>query len=141
MVDGTAVLMTMFWAFHHMGFFDMSQRGVNLLDTGAHFYDVYRCADGEYISVGSIEPQFYAELLRLTGLSDDPDVRGADGPAAMAGARRRGSRRSSPVEDPRRVVPDHGGAPTSASPRCCASTRPPSTHTTSSEPRSSSTTA
>jgi alpha-methylacyl-CoA racemase len=72
MVDGTAVLMTMFWAFHHMGFFDMSQRGVNMLDTGAHFYDVYRCADDEYVSIGSIEPQFYAELLLLTGLSDDP---------------------------------------------------------------------
>ena len=49
------------------------QRGTNLLDTGAHFYDVYRCADGEYISIGSIEPQFYAELLRLTGLDDDPE--------------------------------------------------------------------
>ena len=60
--------MTMFWAFRHMGIFDSRQRGVNMLDTGAHFYDVYRCADGEYISIGSIEPQFYAELLRLTGL-------------------------------------------------------------------------
>ena len=72
MIDGTAVLMTMFWAFSHIGMFDSSKRGVNLLDTGAHFYDVYRCADGEYISVGSIEPQFYAELLRLAGLTDDP---------------------------------------------------------------------
>jgi len=71
MVDGSAVLMTMFWAFKHMGAFDEHHRGTNLLDTGAHFYDVYRCRDGEYISLGSIEPQFYAELLRLTGLSDD----------------------------------------------------------------------
>ena len=39
-----------------------------MLDTGAHFYDVYRCSDGGYVSIGSIEPQFYAELLRLTGL-------------------------------------------------------------------------
>ncbi|WP_040492812.1 CaiB/BaiF CoA transferase family protein [Ilumatobacter nonamiensis] len=71
MVDGSAVLMSMFWAFKEMGAFDENARGTNLLDTGAHFYDVYRCSDGEYISIGSIEPQFYAELLRLTGLSDD----------------------------------------------------------------------
>jgi alpha-methylacyl-CoA racemase len=71
MVDGTATLMTMFWAFSATGFHDPSRRGINLLDTGAHFYDVYECADGEYVSVGSIEPQFYAELLRLTGLEGD----------------------------------------------------------------------
>ena len=71
MVDGSAVLMTMFWAFKSMGIFDENNRGTNLLDTGAHFYDVYECSDGEYISLGSVEPQFYAELLQLTGLSDD----------------------------------------------------------------------
>jgi alpha-methylacyl-CoA racemase len=71
MVDGSAVLMTMFWAFKSMGIFNENSRGTNLLDTGAHFYDVYECSDGEYISLGSIEPQFYAELLRLTGLSED----------------------------------------------------------------------
>ena len=68
MVDGAAVLMTMFHAFRAMGMFDEDQRGTNLLDTGAHFYDVYETADGKYISLGSIEPQFYAELLALTGL-------------------------------------------------------------------------
>jgi alpha-methylacyl-CoA racemase len=73
MVDGTATLMTMFWTMSQTGLHDQSRRGVNLLDTGAHFYDVYECSDGEYVSVGSIEPQFYAELLRLTGLTDDPD--------------------------------------------------------------------
>ena len=73
MVDGSAVLMTMFWAFKSMGAFDENARGTNLLDTGAHFYDVYRCADGQFISVGSIEPQFYAELLRLTGLDGDEE--------------------------------------------------------------------
>ncbi len=72
MVDGAAVLMTMFWAFKSFGLFDENAPGTNLLDTGAHFYDVYRCADGRYISLGSIEPQFYAELLRLTGLDADP---------------------------------------------------------------------
>jgi alpha-methylacyl-CoA racemase len=73
MVDGSAVLMSMFWAFKGIGLFDERVRGTNLLDTGAHFYDVYRCADGEYISIGSIEPQFYSELLRLTGLDDDAE--------------------------------------------------------------------
>jgi alpha-methylacyl-CoA racemase len=73
MVDGVAVLMSMFWSFRSIGVFDESHRGTNLLDTGAHFYDVYRCADGAYVSIGSIEPQFYAELLRLTGLQDDPE--------------------------------------------------------------------
>ena len=75
MVDGTATLMTMFWFMSQAGVHDASRRGVNLLDTGAHFYDVYECADGEYVSIGSIEPQFYAELLRLTGLTDDPEFR------------------------------------------------------------------
>ncbi len=71
MVDGAAVLMSMFWAFRSIGMFDENARGTNLLDTGAHFYDVYRCNDGNYISLGSIEPQFYAELMRLTGLEGD----------------------------------------------------------------------
>jgi alpha-methylacyl-CoA racemase len=73
MVDGTAVLMSMFWSFASIGMFNEDARGTNLLDTGAHFYDVYQCADGEYISVGSIEPQFYAELVRLTDLQGDED--------------------------------------------------------------------
>ncbi|MFA5566377.1 MAG: CaiB/BaiF CoA-transferase family protein [Acidimicrobiia bacterium] len=72
MVDGSAVLMTMFHAFNAMGIWN-PERGTNLLDTGAHFYDTYECADGKYVSIGSIEPQFYAELLRLTGLSEDGD--------------------------------------------------------------------
>ena len=63
---------------HHSGMHDVTKRGVNLLDTGAHFYDAYECADGEYISIGSIEPQFYAELLRITGLTDDPDFVGVN---------------------------------------------------------------
>ncbi|MGB0112799.1 MAG: CaiB/BaiF CoA-transferase family protein [Ilumatobacteraceae bacterium] len=71
MVDGTAVLMSMFWSFKAIGMHDENQRGTNLLDTGAPFYDVYRCSDGEYVSIGSIEPQFYAELLRLMGLEND----------------------------------------------------------------------
>jgi alpha-methylacyl-CoA racemase len=70
MVDGAAVLMTMFHAFTAMGIWD-DERGTNLLDTGAHFYDVYETSDGKYVSIGSIEPQFYAELIRITGLDQE----------------------------------------------------------------------
>ncbi len=73
MVDGSASLMTFFWALKHAGMFDEDHRGTNLLDTGAHFYDVFACADGKYVSIGSIEPQFYAELLRITGLGNDAE--------------------------------------------------------------------
>ena len=50
------------------------ERGTNLLDTGAHFYDVYETADGKYVSIGSIEPQFYAELLAASPGSPTPDL-------------------------------------------------------------------
>ncbi len=70
MVDGAATLMTMMYGFAAMGFWDTSQRGANMLDTGAWFYDTYETSDGGYISVGSLEPQFYAELVRLSGLAD-----------------------------------------------------------------------
>jgi alpha-methylacyl-CoA racemase len=72
MVDGAAVLMAMFWGMRGAAW-DENTRGVNLLDTGSHFYDAYECADGAYISLGSIEPQFYAELIDKAGLADDPD--------------------------------------------------------------------
>jgi len=70
MVDGAALLMTMFHAFTAMGIWG-PDRGTNMLDTGAHFYDVYETSDAKFVSIGSIEPQFYAELLRLTGLDAD----------------------------------------------------------------------
>ena len=71
MVDGAALLMSMFWGMRNAGFWS-DERGTNLLDTGAHFYEVYECSDGKYISLGSIEPQFYAELLKLSGLEGQP---------------------------------------------------------------------
>ena len=71
MVDGSASLMMMFHAFRAMGIHDEEHRGTNMLDSGTHFYDVYETADGEWVSIGSIEPQFYAELLRLTGLEGE----------------------------------------------------------------------
>ncbi len=71
MVDGSATLMSMIWAFKGMGIWDSEAPGTNLLDTGTHFYDTYECADGRWVSIGSIEPQFYAELLKYTGLEGE----------------------------------------------------------------------
>jgi alpha-methylacyl-CoA racemase len=70
MVDGAAALMTMMHGFRHLGVWS-DERGTNLLDTGAHFYDTYETKDGQHVAIGSIEPQFYAELLRLTGLEGE----------------------------------------------------------------------
>jgi alpha-methylacyl-CoA racemase len=73
MVDGSALLMTMMYAFRAMGVWDDAQ-GVNLLDTGAGFYEVYETSDGRFLAVGALESQFYAELLTGLGLADDPDL-------------------------------------------------------------------
>jgi alpha-methylacyl-CoA racemase len=70
MVDGAAVLTTFIHSLRAIGIWT-DERGTNLLDTGAPFYDVYETADHRYVSVGSIEPQFYAELLRLSGLEGE----------------------------------------------------------------------
>ncbi|HEV3131034.1 MAG TPA: CaiB/BaiF CoA-transferase family protein [Acidimicrobiales bacterium] len=69
MVDGAASLMTMTYTLRASGIWN-DVRGTNLLDTGAHFYEVYETSDGGFIGVGAIEPQFYAELIRLMGLDD-----------------------------------------------------------------------
>ena len=71
MVDGAAQLMWMFHSFEAMGLWDATERESNMLDGGAHFYDTYECADGEYISIGSIEPQFYALLKERAGLTEE----------------------------------------------------------------------
>ena len=63
MVDGSAQLMSIFVGLDALG--TWGPRGTNLLDGGAHFYNVYATADGEYVSVASYEPKFYANLLRL----------------------------------------------------------------------------
>jgi alpha-methylacyl-CoA racemase len=70
MVDGAAVLMTMMHTFRHAGMFS-DERGTNLLDTGAHFYETYETKDGKHVSVGSIEPQFYKELIERSGLAGE----------------------------------------------------------------------
>ncbi|MHA6318441.1 CaiB/BaiF CoA transferase family protein [Altererythrobacter sp. CAU 1778] len=69
MTDGTAVLMGMLHGMKNMGVWS-EDLGANMLDTGAHFYDTYETADGRFVSIGSIEPQFYAELRQLVGLDD-----------------------------------------------------------------------
>ena len=71
MTDGAALLTAMFHDMMGMGMWQ-DRRGVNLLDGGAPFYGVYECADGGYVAIGALEPQFYAELLERTGLAGDP---------------------------------------------------------------------
>ena len=72
MVDGAAILSAMTYSFLANGQW-RDERGVNMLDSGTHFYDTYETSDGKWISLGSIEPQFYALLLEKTGLTGDPD--------------------------------------------------------------------
>jgi alpha-methylacyl-CoA racemase len=74
MTDGSASLMSMFFGMNASGAWS-DEIGTNLLDGGAPFYDSYECSDGNYISLGSIEPQFYAELLEKLGLTDDADFK------------------------------------------------------------------
>jgi alpha-methylacyl-CoA racemase len=70
MVEGSSLLATLIHAMRDLGAWG-DEPGTNLLDSGAHFYEVYECADGGHFAVGALEPQFYAELLRLLEL--DPD--------------------------------------------------------------------
>jgi alpha-methylacyl-CoA racemase len=70
MVDGTAQLMWMMQGFQQMGAWNAEERVSNLLDGAAHFYDTYECADGKYVAVGAIEPQFYAELMAKAEITD-----------------------------------------------------------------------
>jgi alpha-methylacyl-CoA racemase len=72
MTDGSALLMSFIWGYHAEGSWT-EERGANFLDTGAHFYEVYETSDGLHISLGSIEPQFYAAMRRLTGMDADPE--------------------------------------------------------------------
>ncbi|MBW2273759.1 MAG: CoA transferase [Deltaproteobacteria bacterium] len=79
MVDGTASLMTVFHAIDQLG--AMNERGRNIIDSGSHFYDAYECADGRYVSIGSVEPQFHAELLARLGIDDIEPAQQMDGEA------------------------------------------------------------
>lgn len=70
MTDGSALLSAMIWGFRADGSW-REERGVNLLDTGAPFYDTYETADGGFIALGAIEPQFYARFRELAGIAHD----------------------------------------------------------------------
>ncbi|MBE3000276.1 CoA transferase [Nocardiopsis sp. HNM0947] len=70
MVDGSSLLLSMMLEDRHRGGWS-DERGTNYLDTGAPWYDVYECADGRHVSVGCIEPQFYAAFLEGTGLAGE----------------------------------------------------------------------
>ena len=70
MTDGSSLLMTMMYSMHQSGFWNL-ERQTNLLDGAAHFYDTYECIDGKYISIGSIEPQFYSLLCEIAELSEE----------------------------------------------------------------------
>lgn len=86
MTEGTAALMAMVYGFKAMGEW-RNQRGANIIDGGAHFYGTYECADGKWVAVGAIEPQFYALLLERAGAAD-PALRTQD-PAAWPDLRPR----------------------------------------------------
>jgi alpha-methylacyl-CoA racemase len=70
MVDGASILVQQILALHQLGQWN-TERGTNTLDGGAPFYDTYECADGKFVAVGALEPQFYRELIR--GLRLDTD--------------------------------------------------------------------
>ena len=70
MCDGVSSMLTTFHAMHAIGRWTDTPR-TNMLDGGAHFYRTYKCKDGRYMSIGAIEPQFYAELRKIAGLEDD----------------------------------------------------------------------
>jgi alpha-methylacyl-CoA racemase len=77
MVDGAALLSALTWSLKAAGMWK-DERGVNLLDTGRAFYDVYQCADGEWVAVGALEPEFFAVLRDRMGLRSgqhDPGLR------------------------------------------------------------------
>ncbi|MDG2092032.1 MAG: CaiB/BaiF CoA-transferase family protein [SAR86 cluster bacterium] len=69
MIDGTSMLMSFFYSFNQMGYWE-DERESNLLDGGAHFYDTYECADGRFLAIGSIEPKFYSIFLEKLEITD-----------------------------------------------------------------------
>lgn len=87
MTDGSALLASSMFGFKAAGIWS-NKRGDNLLDGAAHFYDTYECADGKYVSVGSIEPQFYKLLLQKLGI-DDPAFNAQMDPTAWPALKQR----------------------------------------------------
>jgi len=86
MTDGSALLMSMIWGMKSShGWSD--ERGTNLLDTGAPFYDTYETSDGKFVALGALEPQFYAQFRKLCGLHDDESFDAQMEPSAWTGMR------------------------------------------------------
>lgn len=75
-VDGVACLMSVFYGMAAAGQFDVKSRGSHYFDGGSHFYEVYECADGEYVSVGAAEPKFYRQLCAILEIDDVEIVTG-----------------------------------------------------------------
>ena len=116
MVDGAAVLMSAIWGFAQSGLW-LEEPGVNLLDTGAAYYDTYATSDGKWISFGAIEDQFFAEFLERVGLRSrrlpEPHRARTRGPRCTSG---------SPSSSSRRRATSGASCsrePTCASRRCC----------------------
>jgi crotonobetainyl-CoA:carnitine CoA-transferase CaiB-like acyl-CoA transferase len=86
-VDGSANMMNLLLSLHGAGRMPMA-RGRGLLD-GPHWYGSYACADGDWISIGALEPQFYALLLDKLGLTDEPDFQRPYDPRTWAALRQR----------------------------------------------------
>jgi alpha-methylacyl-CoA racemase len=78
MVDGVTSLMAMTYGFRAAGGW-ADERGSNLLDGGAPFYDTYPCSDGQYVAIGALEPQFWALVVQTLGLEDLPEQYDRDG--------------------------------------------------------------
>ena len=106
MTDGAASLMSMFYGMNAGGMWH-DKRGVNLLDSGAHFYDTYETKDGKWIALGSIEPQFYREFLEKAGITDPAFEAQMDrGAWPELKAKLEGVIK---IEDARRMGHDHAG--------------------------------
>jgi alpha-methylacyl-CoA racemase len=86
MTDGASLLMSMTWGFRAKGIWP-GARGENYLDGGAPYYDSYETRDGKFITIGSIEPQFYRLLLEAAGMADDPVMLRQDSPGDLAAQR------------------------------------------------------
>ena len=114
-VDGTAHLNAMAATSWPPLGVQPERRRSGLLDGGTPYYDLYETADGKHVSVGALEPQFYAELVELLGLNDPAPDR--DDPAALPGCATCSPRRSAAA--PRPSGPRSSTRPTPASRRCC----------------------
>jgi len=88
MTDGASMLMAPFYSYHSAGWWK-DERQSNLIDGAAHFYGVYQTSDGKFVSVGAIEPQFYALLLEKLGLAEDPDFQDQNDAKNWSGLRER----------------------------------------------------